>query len=147
MNIPIQVDIESLCQTYIVSNTPRYLYKHLRSNPSVQWMANSLSIDQLTAIYAESQQESERSVNEVVVAHAVLAAFSHMSYGDIAPVLDRLPTTGLKWASEMIDILKKTRKIIVTVSMEIPKNWEIVSSKTSTASINVTKPIIEIVRS
>lgn len=147
MNIPSQVDVESLCQIYLVSNTPRYLYKHLRSNPSVQWMANNLSINQLTAIYAESLQKSGRSINEVVMAHAVLAALSHMSYGDIAPALDSLQTANLKWASEMIDILKKTRKIFLTVSMEIPKAWGNVASETSTASINVTKPIIEIVRS
>jgi len=139
MSLPSQIDVESLCQIYLVSNTPRYLYKHLRSDPSVQWMAKNLSANQLVGLYTESQEGSTRSISEVAVAHAVLAALSHMSYGDIAPVLDSLPTAGLKWASELIDILKRTRIIIETVSFEVPRKnllpWENIPSRTSTASI------------
>lgn len=115
-------------------------------------MAQNISIDNLCTLYIDSQKTKEKSPREVALAYAVIAALSHISYGNALPALDGLDTKGLKWASELIDILKSTGKVIETISLEFPKSakpaFELTPGNTSITSTNLEKkPKIEIVRS
>jgi hypothetical protein len=151
MTIPPQISIDDLCQIYLVANTPRYLFRHLREHHGVKWMSENFSIDELVAIYSDNQRTRKRSVEHVALAYAALIALYYKSYEKVEPILGTLATSGLRWAPDVIDILKKTAKVVSVNSIQFsPPTKSTVISVPGTAGlteVNIeTKPRIEIVR-
>lgn len=151
MTIPPQISIDDLSQIYLVANTPRYLFRHLREHHGVKWMSENFSIDELVAIYSDNQRTKKRSVEHVALAYAALIALYYKSYEKVEPLLGALATSGLRWAPDVVDILRKTAKVVSVNSIQfsLPTKPSVTSvpGTAGLTEVNIeTKPRIEIVR-
>ncbi len=115
MTLPEQIDVQSLVETYVVSNTPKYLYKELRATLSVQWLARNLPVQRISEIFKEIQRKKEKSVEDLSVAYAALVSLSLKDEPEARSAIQELPPEGFQWAREIKEIA--TSSVIPTVSM------------------------------
>ena len=151
MSILSDQEIEELGLVYLVANTPRYLFKHLRAHPSVQRMGEEVGVDFLLPLYSKNLKKQTKSIGEICVAYAALIAMSYKDWETVAPLLEALETKGLDWGSEILDILRKTEWPAKTISLAMqpsgrPFYENVASDSTFTSTSYRPEPIIKIVR-
>lgn len=151
MTIPPQVNIDDLCQVYLLANTPRYLFRHLKEHDGVKWMSEHFSIEELVTIYSDNERTRKRSVEHVAMAYAALIALYYKNYEKVELILGALATSGLRWAPDVVDILRKTARVVSVNSIQFspPTKPTIISVRGTAGLTEVNfevKPRIEIVR-
>ena len=105
MRIEEQLDIESISETCMVSNTPKFLYKRLRANASVEQFAKKHTIESIAKNYRNLLRKKERTFDENALAYALLVALYFKDYAELKSVAKRLPVRSLRWGKELRDIL------------------------------------------
>lgn len=119
MNLHPSINLESLVEDYVVSNTPEYLYKKLRSNLSVQWMAKNLQAQTIVEIYKEIQQKKVKSAEDIALAYGALVSLSFKDYSETQPVLESLPLEGFEWGAKIKELIISlvTPTLIITTTL------------------------------
>ena len=105
MKISEHLDIETISEICMVSNTPKFLYKRLRANPSVEQFAKDHTIESIVKNYKSLLRKKERTYNENALAYALLISLHFKDYAELKRVANRLPVKNLKWGKELKDIL------------------------------------------
>jgi hypothetical protein len=124
MNISDQA-VQEFRETYIVSNTPLYLYKQLRRLQAVQNLASLVSADDLTAGYLERVNAKDRTVDDVATAYAFLVALTHKESQEAFLQLRSLDVSRLEWAAVIRDtyfskVLPETSLDITIPNLDLP---------------------------
>ncbi|MBU6482977.1 MAG: hypothetical protein KGS09_20855 [Nitrospirae bacterium] len=142
MSIPTEIDSHEIDLVYLVANTPAFLYKHLRHNNSVQWMAAKFSIDELCRIYQELRTPSGRNNFPVSLSYAVITALSLKEYSVVSEVLRGLPVEGLDWGRIFLDIVLSqsipTSQTVLTIPPRSAKSSRL-DIATSTSDVIITR--------
>ena len=139
--------LDVLVPDYLVSNTPYYLFKKLRSNPVLSQLARDNSPEQLEAAFqgATGKNKKERTALDIVQAYACIIALSLKDYAEGKSVLDRLPVTRLDWGLDIRNIsLKKAvpeSLLTVAIGYKVPTPCPLVSAS-STAVFITAKPLV-----
>lgn len=116
MTLPQQIDVDELVGTYMVSNTPAYLYKHYRRSESVAWMAGNLSVEQLVALLREAREKLIKSPADMALAYAAVVALSLKDYELVREIIEGLDTTGLEWGKDIkINVISHAKPTTLTV--------------------------------
>jgi hypothetical protein len=121
MNLPAHVDVDSIGEVYLLSNTPTYLYDRLRANASVQWIANHMSVDEIIALYRGLQGKPTKSACEAALAYAFLVSLSIHVSTDATRAIQFVPLEGLEWGEQVKALC--TNSIVSTniTSITIPR--------------------------
>ena len=82
MNIE-QDELDRLVDTFVVANTPIYLYKHFRDNPTVRRMAHETPPSDLMRTYNDIAKKTQRTPEEAAQGYAALIALTLCEY-DVA---------------------------------------------------------------
>lgn len=100
-----RINEEFLTDIVIVSNTPAYLFRRFRRDPSVQWLGQHLSEFQLTEAASFYGNKEERSfVDRVYVcAYLVALSFKHAQAIDMA--IQRHPLPAIEWSVELLRLV------------------------------------------
>jgi hypothetical protein len=102
MNFDV-LDRESLAQILAVANTPQYLYKHFRSDPSIEALSRTTTIEDLFLFVRQQATKRERTFEDSVLAYAALVAITYKPSNDIRAILDREGIPRFKWAHDIIE--------------------------------------------
>ncbi len=97
MNINEQA-IQDFRETYLVSNTPLYLYKRLRCLPAVRDLASSVRGDELASEYHRRVNTKDRTPEDMAIAYACLAALTHKQPSEAISLFRSLDLSSLEWA-------------------------------------------------
>lgn len=133
MGLVDQLDLKSLCETYLVANTPMYLYRHLRSNNSLRRIAEDFSAEGLVAEYESRTTKQRRSVEDIAVAYAMLSAITQLDYPVAMAALDNMDLSRLDWATELRDIYLATRRPVSYVGVTLQPRVLSKASRTETS--------------
>jgi len=97
-------DSEAVVATYIVANTPTWLFKRLRASDGVRALARRHSTAQLFSLLDE-QIRNQTSIEARALASAYLVALSHKPRGEVVPFLERLKLVGVGRLSDLVGLL------------------------------------------
>lgn len=103
MNISEQA-IRDVCEILLVSNTPLYLYKHLRRLQTVQTMAKETPEHEIASEFARRVSLPKRRMGDVAVAYACLVALTYKPQSVALETLASLDLSRLDWASTIRNV-------------------------------------------
>ncbi len=143
------INEEFLSDILLVSNTPSYLFRRFRADPSVQWLGNHLSEIQLAAATSTFGNKPQKSFVDRVYAYAYLVAMSFKHAPAIRAAIHKHPLPVIEWGEELLQlVLSETFSETRTfVAFKItPDNLHLVRRDipTTTGSISVVcSPVVE----
>jgi hypothetical protein len=128
-----------LARIYLVANTPAYLYRNYRADPSVWEIARRHTVDDLVSFAVE--HANERKLKDVVFAYAALVA---LSFKDQREVLDRTANVSfenLDWGRKLLELGRHEQtgnvKIEITVPPRIEQQPSTTSSSANTGTLSI----------
>src|SRR5947208_3039592 len=106
MTWPADVPFDRILTTYVVANTPTYLFKRLRALSEVQSLAERQTTLQLAAAFGELLSNRERTPTDIAKAYALLVAISLRNYAEWSGVVEILDFDSLDWGKSFYDLLR-----------------------------------------
>ena len=134
------LDLATLTQIQILSNTPGYLYKHFKNDPSLRAFAESCSVDNLTDFVASLVKRKHRSGNYHVLLYAIAVSLSFKEYGDIRQLLDQLGKIDIKWLPRLVQLIQSS--LVTTSSQTHNLHFQVSTQLGSTNSTGSTKAVL-----
>jgi hypothetical protein len=120
MSLIDSANLQDLTQIYLFASTPSYLYRHFRKQSSLADLARSQPIENLVAEYQNRTTQENRSVEDVVMAYAVLVSITHLPYQEAQAILDRLDLSLLDWGEDIRTIFAATTKTANVIKVRLP---------------------------
>ena len=115
------VEVREVLATYLVANTPFYLYRHLRASPTVQRLADSSSSAELAAFISRVDGEERPSTVAVALAHACAVALTYQR-SDIADgAIAHLALQHLRWIPVLLAMWKQGRIETTITKVDLPR--------------------------
>ncbi len=108
MGLTERIDLKPLVEAYLFANTPMYLFRHFRENASLRELTQQTSVEALTAEYIDRTRKEWKSIEDIVVAYAILIAITFLEYGQVLTVFESLDLSHLDWGEEIKDIFQTT---------------------------------------
>lgn len=136
------LDLDSLRQIRLVSNTPAYLYKHFRRNGSLQRFADSCSATDLAEMLDSLEQRKRKTGNYEITLYAIAVALSLKDYSEVRTLLNRLSKFDIKWMPEIKQLVSELSTVtqIQTFDLQFrtvnPAHFESHSSTTIADNTN-----------
>ncbi len=96
--------VRDFASVYLVSNTPAYLYRHLRALPAVQQLACENDLSDLVSGFADIAARADRSAEDAALAYACLVAMSCLDRAPATQALLSLDASALPWGGQVRDI-------------------------------------------
>lgn len=120
----ISIDIEALKREYLFANTAAHLYEYFREDGSLRKLAQEEKPEILVEEYKRRTVKDEKSVDDVVVAYAVLITLTFYDYSEAVKIFGKLDLSKLEWGEEVKNIYIREARITV-YSTEQGKGKEI----------------------
>jgi len=133
MGLTDQIDLKPLTKAYLFANTPMYLYRHLRGNASLRELVEHNPIQVLTSEYEHRTAKETRSIEDVVVAYAVLVGITFLGYQQALEVFHSLELSRLDWGHEIKDIFISTARIVSFTSATVKPQARIERTESSSS--------------
>ena len=73
---------ERVCEVYAVSNTPAYLVRKLRGEPSTLSFARANSADDLIGLISGKDSKEVRTLEDVALAYAAMVALTYKGHAN-----------------------------------------------------------------
>lgn len=103
MTTKSQLNLATLSDIYAVSNTPTYLYRHFRTDSSVQHLGKIEPTEDLMALARHICTQEGKTLSDIVAIYASLVALSFKPLNEIKDATAReIPQ--IRWASELINL-------------------------------------------
>lgn len=102
------LNISSLKAIYLFSNTPMYLYKNFRKDPSVQELSDKYSADDLIDLFYQFANESDRNVENLVVIYSIIISLTYKEYQQVKVFFETKELYGIEWFEMIRDIFFST---------------------------------------
>jgi len=145
MNIDSQA-IRQIRETYLVSNTPLYLYKRLRDLPAVQRLAEDNDVEELGSEYLRRAKTIPRKPDDVALAYACLVALTTKEWRRVMPLIRLLDLSDLDWASLLRDIylarLSPEESISIKAPAKLPRVRVVKDASNTSGQTQAPRPII-----
>jgi hypothetical protein len=118
MGLNNQINLTEVVSAYLFANTPMYLYRHLRSNPSIKELAENTTLEVLVKEYGIRTSKEKRTAEEVAVAYALLVAVTFLGYSQASAAFRQFDLSRLDWGNDIRDIFVRetTPETEITVS-------------------------------
>jgi len=128
-------EVRELRAIYLVSNTPLYLYRHLRRSPTVQRMGDNHSAAELAAFIAKVDGKARRSPTGVALAYGCAVAITYRAPAEADAAIGALAVQQLQWLPLLFSIWKQGRigNSVMTETLpriETPSRIAVSSSET-----------------
>ena len=103
-----ELDIPAILRVYMLANTPAYLYRHLRAEPSLERLAKSSTPRELLAAVSAREGKPSRTAEDAAIAYGMLVALSFQNYRDVQEALAGWQPRALTWARHITSIIGQT---------------------------------------
>lgn len=128
-----RLNIESLMDICAVANSPMYVYKHLSADLSIHSLAQHGALELINTAN-EILGEQELHLQHIAKVYSLLVALSFVDMNAINKAFDELPIPKIRWAVELINIIKSKKIGNVTKFENVISKPYIIS----TQQLNVT---------
>lgn len=120
--IVTQKESEELLATYLVANTPLYLYRHFRRSPIIQRLAEQHRPGELAAFIVDVGKQTERVPGDVAAAYAAAVALTFLDRGSVDPLINELNlrTRDLHWLAQIFAMWRQRRIQTSTSRVSLP---------------------------
>ena len=105
----------------MLANTPRFLYRHLRAEPSVESLACSATPKELLAAVTAYEGKPERSTEDIAIAYAMLVALGYHDRRLVVSALANWQPKVLAWAREILSIVDETATSTTVQEYKAPR--------------------------
>jgi len=109
----ISIDIEALKREYLFASTAAHLYEYFREYRSLRKLAQEEKPEILLEEYKRRTVKDEKSVDDVVVAYAILITLTFYDYSEAIEVFGKLDLSKLEWGEEIRDIYIRKARITI----------------------------------
>ncbi len=141
------LNLEDLAEAYLVANTPAFLVRRFRADPSVQAVAATYSVEDLVSKVAEHSQAIFRTLDDRVMAYAYLVALTFKSPAEVEAALTPEILSRLEWARTIIDQYRAaaatTSGTVIEKVAKQPAKLGRAPIQISSASTQVAKPSVK----
>jgi hypothetical protein len=131
------INKETVLRDYMLANTPAYLYRHLRLQPSVEAIARSATPQELTKAISSLDTKHDRTAVDVAIAYAMLVALSFQNQSDVDQAIRDWHPRTLSWASHMLSIMKQ-KVTPMNITSLTGHNARIITAKETSGDTSVT---------
>lgn len=129
------LNVENLPETYVFANTPMYLFKRYRLSYSVRKMAVRTPVESLITQFNDIGRKPEKSLDDVVLAYAILVSFTWLNYEDAIKAFSSVDLSYLNWGRDIKLIFQTvvvpTSKIDLKVKRKKPAIHRVINSNMS----------------
>lgn len=115
------INLNAVGEHYMVANTPRYLYKHLRAEPGIQALALTSNPRELLSAISAIERKEDRTADDIALAYAMIVALSFQDYRHVREAIAAWRPSILTWASHLLSIIEQTKIITNTQALEAPQ--------------------------
>lgn len=117
-----ELNVDSLVETYLFANTPAYLFKRLRSNPSVQRMANRYQPAELMEFYQAKAAGRDLDARDIAAGYAALVALAIQASGEAQTSLKQARSPHLPWGPRIIELAAVQTPRVTRQSFNVPSH-------------------------
>lgn len=129
-----KLNLNAVLRYYMLANTPRYLYRHLREEPSLASLAESSTprelLDEITA-----RETSGQTVEDFAIAYALLVALSFQNYGAVVAVLADWQPIKLAWGKSIAAILAQSAIVTTAARLDARSGRIVTTSEQDTTPV------------
>jgi hypothetical protein len=93
-----------LARIYLVANTPSYLLRKFRADPSVFELSKRNTVDDLVSFAANIPNSDKRTLKDVVFAYAAIVALTFKNRQEVAEKGAHVSFEHLDWARRILDL-------------------------------------------
>lgn len=133
------LDLESLRQIVLLSNTPAYLYKHFRISVSLRGFAQACSVDDLDDILSSLRQRKRKTGNYAVTLYAVAVALSFKEYSKVRPLLGELGRFDAKWIHQIKQLVSDSLTVTQIQTFDLDFQGSNIAHTESSPTVVITK--------
>jgi hypothetical protein len=134
------LDLATLARIYLLANTPRYLYRRFREDPSVQRLARALTATELLSIITEIGARETRDSQSLATAYGALVALTFQPLDSTRAAFNDWGGGRLQWDREIWELYLQeavpTQVVSLTASL-LPTAEMQSSASSSSTLINV----------
>jgi hypothetical protein len=146
MKLPPKGTFDSVASTYVVANTPMFLYKHLRNDPTVFRISTDFDTSEILELlnyYADGP--GSRRHESLAAAYAFLVSLSFKPAPEFEKDLRSFESPHLRWLAPIKDLIlaeNPTRTVQINIPlMQIPRNVETAQVNRTVTGIPLTPTI------
>ena len=134
-----RAEIDALFGHYLVANTPGFLYRHMREEPTVQRLAEERSVEELSESIREVNDTEERDASEVALAYACLIALTLKFTKPAEVAINELVCPNLEWLPSIVSLWRMGRVAVSENVESFPRlALDAGSSQTTSSSDDTT---------
>lgn len=101
MNIPTAAALEPVIKDFLVSNTPYYFFKKLRSSSVPSTLSGSSAPAELGTLFEALTSKKDKSASEAALAYACIFALAQMDHPEARSTLQAIPVHRLDWGIDL----------------------------------------------
>ena len=117
--LPRLPNLDQAAKTFLVANTPSYLFSHLRRDLTVQWMAQNFSTAELTDTLRYYTAEGAGEDVAPVAVYACLVALSFKPFPEYRHWMESFQAPGVRWLPELKGMLSAGREVTARLNIEV----------------------------
>lgn len=114
----MSIDVEVLKREYLFASTAAHLYEHFREDDSLRKLAQEEKPEILVEEYKKRTVKGDRSVEDVVVAYALLITVTFYDYKDAMETFKKFDLSKLAWGEEVKDIYMREARITIYITAQ-----------------------------
>jgi len=142
----ININLETLKKWYYLANTPFYLFKHFREEPSIEKLSKDFNSEELINIYNDMISKINDNDEYIIYIYAIIIALTFKEDTIVKDFINRLDSCKLQWF-DVIKYIYESNYVKTTLSETEGK--KIVSSaqqKTTAENIDIKEKILTIIK-
>jgi hypothetical protein len=101
----IEIDQErraALAAIYLAANTGPYLYRQMRDDPTVRYLSEKYSSEELANTVRELDSQEQRTIDDITMAYACLVALTLRNQYSEASETAQYAFRSLRWGDEIV---------------------------------------------
>ena len=106
-------------ERFLCSNTPGYLYTHLKKLQEIQSLGHKLSTKELYQLCKQASERKEKNSESELEFYIYLVALSFKPYSESYTYLKSLETNEYKWTNSIISLIIEEYKPITEYKINI----------------------------
>lgn len=110
------IDVGALKREYLFASTATHLYQHFKEDGSLRKLAQEEKSDILVEEYKKRTAKDGRSIEDVVVAYAILVTVTFYDYKEAMETFRKFDLSKLEWGEKVKDIYMREVQITTYIT-------------------------------
>jgi hypothetical protein len=121
-------------EVVLVANTPSFIFKRLREDSVVRYIADTHSAQEISEWFATHSEKPEQA-EELVLRYMYLVALSMKDAKDVSELIGRIPLDSIHWGKEIAELAASRAKPTTMISLDAPTTKRTPMSSTASTGI------------